>query len=313
MYEKGEAILFFFVFASQVLLISWFYPRLVVGRLRRVLQKYPPSTHPKLYPLPVEYYERRVRHCARVNLAIAVAGFLIIAALVFGTFFTEWDGAIVTPWSTSGEWDAAIVIPFFVVQIAGFAYVQLSGRKHYKAMAKVAPPRVRTTELRPRRFFDFVSPGLIGFVALVQLAFVAFVLYYRRFEFPWFSATWNIACIVAENLVMLVWIGYLLRAPRADYHQAPKDRVDLIKVAISLWALISTAGPLGIMAVLLVKAFIGTEFLEPVMNSLYVQLVALAMIWPSLRYRVDKIDFDVYRGDAGDSTTVPTPIGSTQS
>ena len=74
MYETGEAILFFFVFLSQVLLISWFYPRRVVSHMRRVLEKYPPSTHPKLYPLPVEYYERRLRNFARLNLAIVVAG-----------------------------------------------------------------------------------------------------------------------------------------------------------------------------------------------------------------------------------------------
>jgi hypothetical protein len=123
MYETGEAILFFFVFLSQVLLISWFYPRRVVSRMRDVLQKYPPSTHPKLYPLPVEYDQRRLRNCAGLNLAIVVAGLLIIAALAFGTFFTEWNGAIVTPWSASGEWDAAIVTPFLVVQVVGFVYL----------------------------------------------------------------------------------------------------------------------------------------------------------------------------------------------
>ena len=310
MYETGEAVLFFLVFLSQVLLISWFYPRRVVSRMRDVLQKYPPSTHPKLYPLPVEFYERRIRNCARVNLAIAVAGFLIIAALVFGTFFTEWDGAIVTPFSSSGEWDAAIVIPFFLVQIAGFAYLQLSGRKHYKAMAKAALPRVRTTELRPRRFFDFVSPAMIVAMVLVNVAFIAFILYYRRFEFPWFTAAGNISLVIVENLVMAVCVGALLRAPRADFHQAHQDRVALIKVAITLWLLLSIAGPLGITAMLLVKAFADPEFLEPVINSLYVQIVALAMIWPSLRIHSDKIDFDVYRRDAGDSTAASTTIGS---
>ena len=298
MYETSEAILFFFVFLSQVWLISWFYPRRVVGRMRDVLRKYPPSTHPKLYPLPVEFYERRLRNCARVNLAIAVAGFLIIAALVFGTFFTEWDGAIVTPLSSSGEWDAAIVTPFFLVQIGGFLYLGLSGRKHYKAMAAAAPPRVRTTELRPRRLFDFVSPAMIVAVALVNVAFIAFILYYRRFEFPWFTAAGNISLVIMENLVMAVCIGLLLRARRADFHQAHQDRVALIRVAIRLWLLLSIAGPLGITAVLLVKAFADPEFLEPVMNSLYVQVIALAMIWPSLRHRSDKIDFDVYRQDA---------------
>lgn len=306
MYETGEAILFFLVFLSQVLLISWFYPRRVVSRMRDVLQKYPPSTHPKLYPLPIEYYERRLRNCARLNLAIVVAGLLIIAGLVLGTFFTEWNGAIVTPWSTSGEWDAAIVTPFFVVQIAGFVYLQLSGRKHYKAMAKAAPPRVRTTELRPRRLFDFVSPAMLVAAAVVYIAFIAFVLYYRSFGFPWFTATGNIIGVTAVNLAMAACIGIVLRARRADFHQAHQDRINLIKVVVRVALLLSIAGPLAIAAMLLVKALVDPDFLEPVVNSLYVQVIALALVWPSFRYRSDKVDFDVYRRDAGDSTAGST-------
>jgi hypothetical protein len=97
MYETGEAILFFFVFLSQVLLISWFYPRRVIARRRQVLKTHPSSTHPKLYPQPPEFYERRLRNYARLNLAIVVTGVLIIAALVVMTLGGEWDGAIVTP------------------------------------------------------------------------------------------------------------------------------------------------------------------------------------------------------------------------
>ena len=298
MYGTGEAILFFLVFSSQVLLISWFYPRRVVGRMREVLRKYPPSTHPKLYPLPIEYYQHRLRNCARLNLAIVVAGLLIIAALAFGMFFTEWNGAIVTPWSTSGEWDAAIVIPFFFVQIAGFAYLQLSGLKHYKAMAKAGPPRVRTTELRPRRLFDFVSPAMLVAAVLAYIAFIAFVLYYRTFEFPWFTAAGNIIGITAMNLLMAVSVGVVLRGRRADFHQAPQDRLNLIKVSVRLSLLLSIAAPLAIIAMLLTKLLAGSDFLEPVVNSLYVQVIALAMIWPSYRFPSDKIDFDVYRHDA---------------
>ena len=310
MYDKSEAILFFFVFLSQVLLISWLYPRHVVSRMRDMLQKYPPSTHPKLYPLPIEYYQRRMRNCARLNLAIVGAGLLIIAGLAFGMFFTEWDGAIVTPISSSGEWDAAIVTPFFVLQIAGFVYLPLSGSKHNKAMAKVAPPRVRTTELRPRRFFDFVSPAMIVAAALVYVAFVAFILYYRSFGFPWFTAAGNIIGVTACNLAMAACIGLVLRARRTDFHQAHQDRINLIKVVVRLALLLSIAGPLAITAMLLVKALVDPKFLEPVVNSLYVQISALAMIWPLYRFRSDEVDFDVYRRDAGDSTAASTTIGS---
>src|SRR3982751_6337062 len=98
----GQTILFCLVFLSQVLLISWFYPRRVINRWRYVLQNFPPSTHPRLYPYPPEYLGRWLRNIARLNLAIVVAGLLIIAGLILGTL--------------SGEWAAGIVIPFFLVQ-----------------------------------------------------------------------------------------------------------------------------------------------------------------------------------------------------
>ena len=99
-----------------------------MSRGRCVLQKFPPSTHPKLYPQPVEYYERRLRNFARFNLAIVVAGLLIIVGLILGTLGGEWDGTIVTPWSASGEWDAAIVTPFFLVQVAGRSCIMAISR-----------------------------------------------------------------------------------------------------------------------------------------------------------------------------------------
>lgn len=56
-------------------------------------------------------------------------------------------------------------------------------------MAKAPPPRVRTTELRRRRLVDFVSPTMLAIAALMNVAFIAFVLYdYLRLELPWFKA-----------------------------------------------------------------------------------------------------------------------------
>ena len=88
----GETILFGFVFLNQVLLISGLYPQRVISRRRYVLQNFPPSTHPKLYPQPTEYYERMLRNFARLNLAIVAAGLAIIVGLILGTLGGEWDG-----------------------------------------------------------------------------------------------------------------------------------------------------------------------------------------------------------------------------
>lgn len=311
MYETREAILFFFVFASQILWISWLYPRRVLSRRRLVLQKYPPSTHPKMYLHPIEYYERRLRNYERLNQAIAIAGVLIIIGLALGTFTSEWDGAIVTPWSSSGEWDAAIVVPFFLVQWIGAFYYQLSMIKHDKARAQAVPPRVRMTELRRRRLVDFVSPPVLIAAAVANVAYIAFLLWYRRFGFEWFTAAGNIVVTIALVVTMCATIALTLRA-RPDHYQAHQDRLDLMRLVVNQAVAFSLVFPVWFAINLTVKIY-DPEFLEPVLASLGVQLVSLAWLWPSYRYRVDKIDFDVYRRDGADPSAPSTTLGSTES
>jgi hypothetical protein len=292
----GETILFCFVFSSQVLSISWFFPRRVISRGRYVLQNFPPSTHPKLYPYPREHFERWLRNIARINLAIVVAGFSIIVALILATLGGEWDGRIITPWSASGEWDAAIVIPFFLLQfVAALGYMHLSGRKLLRAMAKAPPPRVRTTELRRRRLVDFVSPTLLVVAALTNAAFIAFVVYdYQRFDLPWFKAAGTIASVAFMLLVFSVAVGVALRAPKPDPYQAHQDRTNLIRLAVRQALAFCIAYPVLMTVWLTIKIF-DPDLLEPVITSLYCQGIALASLWHAYSYRVDAIDFDVYR------------------
>jgi MFS family permease len=288
----AETILFCVVFLSQVLLISWLYPRRVISRSRYVLRNFPPSTHPKLYPQPPEHYERWLRNIARVNLVIIVAGLLIIG-LILGTLAGGWDGGIFAS-SRKNDWTEVIVAPFFVIQlIASVGYMNFSASKLLQAMAKAAPPRVRTAELHRRRLVDFVSPAMLVVAGLTNVAFIALVLYYyQRFELPLFKVVASIASLVLTLLVFSVTVGIALRAPKLDPYQAHQDRHRTIKVVVQQALAYCIAFPALFAVLLTVKSF------EPVMTSLFVQGLALASLWGSYSYRVDKIDFDVYRPDA---------------
>ena len=297
-----ETILFCFVFLSQVLLISGFYARRVISRRRYVLQNFPPSTHPKLYPQSVEYYERWLRNFGRLNLAIVIAGLLIIAAMVLGALGVL-EGMFAS--SRNQDWNEAIVAPFFVLQMFAAASIELSSHKHLRAMASAPPPRVRTTELRRRRLLDFVSPGMLVFVVLTNVAFVAFVLYYRRFEFPWFTAAGNIGIVAAMWLLFAAGIGIALRAPKRDPYQAHQDRRSGIKLVVQQALGFCIATPVLITLLLIIK-FFDPDHLEPVISSLFCQGCALALLWPLYSYRVDKLDYDVYRRDAHESTADPS-------
>ena len=298
----GETILFCFVFLSQVLMISWFYPRRVINRRRYVLQNFPPSTYPKGYPLPIEYYERRLRNFARSNLVIVVAGLLIIG-LIVSALVGDWDWGIFAP-SQKKHWDTVIVTPFFLLQCA-IVSIGLVSPKHQKAMAKAPPPRVRTTELHRRRLVDFVSPTMLVVAVLTNVAFIAFALYYRRFELPWFTAAGNIAIVAAMLLFFSELIGITLRARKPDPFQAHQDRRNSLELVVRMALTACIAVPVLITAQLIIKLFY-PDLLEPAIASLLCQGVAVTLLWPLYSYRADKVDFDVYREDAKD----PTPDAS---
>jgi MFS family permease len=296
MTKTAEIILFCFAFLSQILLVSWFYVRRVVRERRHVLQNYPPSTHPKLYTQPIEYYEHKLRNIERMNLAVVTAGLVIIAAIL-GALFGAWDGGVFDP-SRDQDWGGRIVVPFFVLQmLTATLYLDLSTFKHQKAMALAPPPRVRTTELHRRQLTDFVSPAMLIVAALTNVAFIAFLLDYRRHQFPWFTAAGNIAGVAFMLLVFCCAVAIALYASRRDPYQAQKDRRAWGKRLVQGMLTICIVYPVLIAATLIIKSF-NPNILGPFVISLYCQGCALAALWP--RFRDDKIDFDVYRQNEQD-------------
>jgi MFS family permease len=297
MTKTAEIILFCFAFLSQIFMVSWFYVRRIVRERRYVLQTYPPSTHPKLYTQPIEYYERKLRNIERANLAIVTAGLLIIAAII-GALVGAWDGGVFNP-SRDQDWGGRIVVPFSVVQmLTATLYLELSTFKHQKAMALAPPPRVRSTELHRRRLTDFVSPAMLIVAALTNVAFVAFLLDYRRHQFPWFTAAGNIAGVVFMLLTFFGAVAFALYAPKPDPYLAHEDRRVWRKRLVRGMLTICIVYPVLITATLMIKSF-NPNILQPFVMSLYCQGCALAALWP--RYRLDRIDFAVYRRSEQDS------------
>ena len=54
MREQTLQMLFHVVFLSQVLLVSFYLPRKILGLVQHVVEKYPPSRYPKLYPVSLD-------------------------------------------------------------------------------------------------------------------------------------------------------------------------------------------------------------------------------------------------------------------
>ena len=100
-----ENILFYPIFLSQILLISYYYPKKIISRMKFVLETYPPEQYPKLYVKPMGFYKHVVKTFKIANQIILAIG--IVGIIGLGYLDMSHEGSI------------AEVIPiiYFMIQI----------------------------------------------------------------------------------------------------------------------------------------------------------------------------------------------------
>ncbi len=274
-----EHSLFYVALLSQVFLISVFFPRRILGRMKYVFATYPPSEYPKLYPKPVEHYESRHRNYRIMNGAILLAGIALIAMLI---------GI-----SRTGRWDHVIATWYFLIQLSPVMLLDLSALKELKLMRDARSRSTRKAELHPRRLRDFVSPTLLSMAIVTYVAFVALILYVRQFEFPWFGGYWNIVGVTAVNLTFAGVALWHMYGKKLNPHQAYEDRMRQIESLVRIAAFTSIAATIFI-AISVVLAAADARHLQSVVQCLYFQLLAVIGLQG---YLVKITNFEVYKED----------------
>ncbi len=159
------------------------------------------------------------------------------------------------------------------------------------------PSTTRMAALQPRRLFDFISPATLGFAILVYVAFVAFVLYMRQFDYPWFGGYGNIFGLTATNLLFAGIIIWNIYGKKRDPYQAHKDRLRQIEFTVKSLVFISIAATIFIVINVILHAF-ELRYLNSIVMSLYFQVIGIASIGTALRtLRIEDINFEVYKED----------------
>ncbi len=276
-----EHMLFHVVFLSQILLISFYYPRKILSRMRYVFEAYPPSTYPKLYPKTIEYYEKVRRNYRSINIFILLTGLLILAVLL--------------GYSRSGKWDHVIAMWYFVVQLFPVMLLDLRSLKEFKLMRKANSRTTRKAELHPRRLFDFISPAIIGVAIITYIAFIVLILYIRQFEYPWFGGYWNIVIVTVFNLCFAGIILWYMYGKKLNPHQAYEDRIRQIEIIGKILVFVSIAATISI-AITIVLAALELRSLQPIANCLF--SVTGCDLLPSLPSKQHKFR-SVQRGSFG--------------
>ena len=274
-----ENLIFYLLLMAQVFFLSYYFPRKILKRMRLLIETYPPSAYPKLYPRPIEAYDRAERLFRRMNHVFFVGGVVLIAILL--------------GLPRSGEWDHAIVTWYFMFQCLPLIVLDVRAHQEFKLMRKANESSTRKAELKPRRLRNCVSPTVLRLAVVTYLGFVGFILYLKQFEFSWFGGYWNIVGITVFNLFILGVISWNLYGKKLDPHQAPEDRqlriekIARILIFTSIAATLHIAFSIGLNALEL-------RHLRPTFQCVY--LLVLATICMQA-YFIRVRNFDVYKAD----------------
>ncbi len=279
-------ILFYALFLSQIILISYYYPTQIIKRIDGVLKKFPPEDYPKLYPESIDNVIAGKKRYRLLNQIILIIGLVLMGVYAFMSAGYEGDQ----------KFAEGLPLMFGMIQFIPFMLLEISSFRQFKLMREANKSTSRSAGLSPRKLFDYVSPiAVISAITLI-FSYILFDLYIHNFIF-----TLDIIIkIITLCLVHALFIGltiWQLTGKRLDPHQTKKDRSQQTEFSLKSMASVSMFLSIFLIADSAVEVY-QLGYLEIIINSIYFQVIAFFGIGGMLRtIRLDNINFDVYKAD----------------
>ncbi len=288
--------IFSIVFFCQIVLISVYLPRVILSRMTQVMVSYPPSTHPRLYPRELSYYERKQRTFKWLSLAVAMIGFGLLIGLQ--VYESTWD---------FDDFGDAVAFSYYLLQAIPFIWLDMSLRSELKMMRALNTRSTRTAELNPRRLFDVISPALLGAVVVVYLSLWGFVAWFNQFDYPWFGGYANAWILTGMNVFFAAIVYWRARGRKMNPHQSHAERMRRVRTTARMLGFMSIALTVYIVITVLLSAST-LQDLQPTVKSIYFMLLALLTM---NEYRIDATNFDVYRESPNPASSSASNIRAT--
>jgi len=279
-------ILFYGLFLSQIILISYYYPKQIIKRIEAVLKNFPPENYPKLYPESVDKVNAAKSRYKLLNQIIIFIGLGLLGLHAFMS--ADYDG--------NQKFAEGLPLMFGMVQFIPFMLIEVSGCRQFKLMRKANKSTSRTADLTPRHLFNYVSPFSVVSAITFLFGFILFDLYINDFTVTSdFIIKVLTLCLVHALIIGLaIWH---LTGKRLDPHQATKDRSNQTEFSLQSMVTASIFLSIFLMANSAVDVY-QLYTLEILINTIYFQVIAFLGIGGMLRtMRVDNINFDVYKAD----------------
>jgi hypothetical protein len=274
----------YLVFLSQVVMLSYYYPKKISGRIKQLLQDYPASAYPKLYPQSEAKLMAGYVMFRRLNWGMLLLGTLL---WLFVMYMLELE--VKSPGQL-----AFVPMLFGLIQAIPYVFLELSNYKQLKVMRELNTQRKRQAELAPRNLFTFISPAKVFAAALLFVICIMALLYFNDFNFT--SDLWVLlgSMLLSNGLFVYITIN-LLYGKKMDPHQSSSDRAKVIRTNLHSFVYTSILISVYFIFNQSVDAF-NWHHIEIIFNSLYWQFVIFLGTGTLLRgTRLDAINFEVYR------------------
>ncbi len=283
-------LILYLAFLSQIFLLSFYYPSRFIKRARYVIETYPPTDYPKLYPSSFGY-DSKAAYTSGLTTYKVMNGIAILVGLALLTWaiYTGY-----TPSPTGGE--EVIIVGYLFVQSFPHIRAEIAAYQQLKAMQYFDKSTKRVAELAPRKLFDFVSP--IAVLAAAVL-FISWLVFFISSEGS--ITEWQDNVYISLTILIAVHVGYIfairqaLHGKKQDPHQATKDQLGAIETKVKMYVY----SPIFMNLFLLLNTAIeisGHEVLDPIATTIYFQvLVGCIMELLFRTHKVEAIDYEVYR------------------
>lgn len=290
-------IIFYAVFASQIFVLSVYYPAKLIGRVEYVLKHFPPADYPKLYPSDhtglLKSSGSTLRIYRAVNYVIATIGFMILSAMMASGYRPAEEGG-----------DEIFVMFYFFLQAIPFTYVGIAEYNQFKKMRETFQSSTRVAELKPRRLFDFISPVWVAAAVIFFVVWLVFYLTSVNAKEAWEIENYiTLLMIVGMNIVYFVMIAVHMKGKKLDPYKAHKDQLKQIEATVKTLVFSSIMVSMFLIVMQAADQY-ALEVFDPAVTSFYLQLCVIFGFGLTLNLqKIEATDFEVYKdNEAGEVT-----------
>lgn len=279
-----ELTLFMVVFSLQIILLSAYFPARILKRAAYVLQHYPSSTHPKLYPKGSDYFSRIMQWFLWINSTNFVVGWVIMYFIYTGQWVGEKGVNPMLPWG------------YFMLQMLPSQMMEFFGMRLAKLMKQQDSRTIKTAQLAPRSIMNYLSPWLLGLVFFSYISFIVIGSYVEHLAGTSNSKTLIMSGILLIGFVLFfLFSKWLINGKVKDPYQSADDRHRSVSKVIHTFCYILVACCLFMLMTLLIETY-DMKAVMPIMMSVFLQmLVVISMGYMLNNCRLEDMNFDVYK------------------